>query len=99
MKIQRCLFFSLKIYLENPKESIVDYLERLKKGRLANLNPPSLLEDTNLNSIFGMLDPSGKGSITFKQYYEGNFYLRRINQFFLIKMLSFFHSFKNSWHK
>jgi hypothetical protein len=46
----------------------------LKKGKLANLNPPSLLEDTNLNSIFGMLDPSGKGSITFKQYYEGNYF-------------------------
>ena len=38
---------------------------------MANLNPPSLFEDGNLQSIFGILDPSGKGSITFKQYNEG----------------------------
>ena len=68
------LFLLFEKLLENPKESIIDYLERLKKGKLANLNPPSLLEDTNLNSIFGMLDPSGKGSITFKQYFEGNYF-------------------------
>ena len=56
---------------DNPKDSIIDYLERLKKAKMANLNPPSLFEDSNLQSIFGMLDPSGKGSITFKQYNEG----------------------------
>ncbi len=53
-----------------PKEAIIDYLERLKKAKLANLNPPSLIEDNNLQSMFGMLDPSGKGSITYKQYFE-----------------------------
>jgi len=53
-----------------PKEAIIDYLERLKKAKLANLNPPSLFEDNNLQSIFGMLDPSGKGSITYRQYCE-----------------------------
>lgn len=55
---------------DTPKETIIDYLERLKKAKLANLNPPSLIEDNNLQSIFGMLDPSGKGSITYKQYCE-----------------------------
>ncbi len=57
--------------LDNPKESIIDYLERLKKARFANVNPPSLLEENNLESMFGILDPSGKGSITFSQYSEG----------------------------
>lgn len=56
---------------DNPKETIIDFLERLKKAKLANLNPPSLMEDNNLQSIFGMLDPSGKGAITYKQYCEG----------------------------
>lgn len=37
---------------------------------MANLYPPSLFEDQNLQSIFGMLDPQGKGHISFKQYYE-----------------------------
>lgn len=56
---------------DDPKESIVEYLEKLRKSKLANLTPPSLIEDTNLQSMFGMLDPSGKGYITYKQYAEG----------------------------
>ncbi|CAF0774954.1 unnamed protein product [Brachionus calyciflorus] len=55
---------------ENPKESIIEYLERLKKSKMANLYPPCLFEDQNLQSIFGMLDPSGKGHITYRQYAE-----------------------------
>ena len=64
------LFYYLK---DVPRESMIEFLDKLRKAKLANLNPPSLLEDNNLQSIFGMLDPSGKGSITYKQYLEGIF--------------------------
>ena len=74
---------------ENPKESIVDYLEKLKKIKLSNLNPPSLIEDTNLTSIFGMLDPSGKGFITFKQYFEGEYLDMSAVGFFLSSLIWF----------
>lgn len=60
------------ILKENPKESIIDYLEKLRKSKLAAVNPPTLFEDQNLQSIFGMLDPSGTGTITFRQYAEGS---------------------------
>lgn len=57
---------------DNPKEAIIEYLERLKKSKMASVHPPSLYEDQNLHSIFGMLDPSGQGYITFRQYVEGS---------------------------
>ena len=72
MLFNEILFYYLK---DNPKETIIDFLERLKKAKLANLNPPTLFEDNNLQSIFGMLDPSGKGAITYKQYCEGKLIL------------------------
>lgn len=69
--IRECILI-LFLLKENPKESIVEYLEQLRKARLANLNPPSLFEDQNLQSIFGMLDPGNRGFISYKQYSEGN---------------------------
>lgn len=45
-------------------------MERLKKSKMANLYPPCLIEDQNLQSIFGMLDPSGKGFVSYRQYTE-----------------------------
>ena len=42
----------------------------MKKTKTAGLAPPNLIEEANLQSIFGMLDPSGKGSITYSQYCE-----------------------------
>ena len=59
------------LFIGDPKESIVEYLEKLRKSKLANLTPPSLFDETNLQSIFGMLDPSGRGYITYNQYCEG----------------------------
>ncbi len=56
---------------DDPKKSIIEYLELLKKARIASLNPPSLFEEQNLHSMYGMLDPSGRGSITYNQYCEG----------------------------
>lgn len=70
---------------DNPKEAIIEYLERLKKSKVASVHPPSLYEDQNLHSIFGMLDPSGQGHITFRQYVEGshNFSTILISRHFL----------------
>lgn len=56
---------------DNPKEAIIEFLERLKKSKQVSVLPPTLFEDQNLHSIFGMLDPVGKGHINFRQYVEG----------------------------
>ncbi|CAF0754338.1 unnamed protein product [Adineta ricciae] len=53
---------------EDPKAFMINYLEQLKKARLAGLASPSLVDDKDLTSIFRMLDPAGHGHITYSQY-------------------------------
>ncbi|UJR31716.1 hypothetical protein I4U23_019196 [Adineta vaga] len=53
---------------DDPKAFMIDFLEQLKKARLAGLASPSLVQDNDLLSIFRMLDPAGHGHITYSQY-------------------------------
>ncbi|CAF0725965.1 unnamed protein product [Adineta steineri] len=53
---------------EDPKAFMIDYLEQLKKARITGEALPSLVQDTDLTSIFRMLDPAGHGHITYSQY-------------------------------
>ncbi len=72
--------YSIK-FQDDPKESIVEYLDKLRKSKLANLTPPTLFEEPNLQSMFGMLDPSGRGFITYNQYCEGEFVVEKKKNF------------------
>jgi len=47
---------------------MIDYLEQLKKARATGLAFPALVQDTDLTSVFHMLDPVGHGHITYLQY-------------------------------
>ncbi|XP_072181585.1 EF-hand calcium-binding domain-containing protein 10-like [Diadema setosum] len=55
---------------DNPKAFMIDYIEKLKEGRTTQMNYPCLFDDTNIESVFGMLDPTKKGHITLEQYRE-----------------------------
>ncbi|CAH1782522.1 unnamed protein product [Owenia fusiformis] len=55
---------------ENPKEFTIDLLEKLKKSRMTHLDFPSIFDESNVRSVFGMLDPTGRGYITLSQYKE-----------------------------
>ncbi|KAM4746968.1 EF-hand calcium-binding domain-containing protein 10 [Rhinophrynus dorsalis] len=55
---------------ERPKEFLIDQLKKLKHARLADMDYPCLFDDSNLDAIFGILDPSGQGYITETQYVE-----------------------------
>lgn len=47
---------------------MLEYLEQLKKARATGLAFPALVQDTDLTSVFRMLDPVGQGFITYSQY-------------------------------
>jgi hypothetical protein len=47
---------------------MIEYLEQLKKARATGLAFPALVQDTDLTSVFRMLDPVGHGYITYSQY-------------------------------
>ncbi|CAF1421367.1 unnamed protein product [Rotaria magnacalcarata] len=53
---------------EDPKAFMIDYLEQLKKSRATGLAFPALVQDTDLTSVFRILDPVGLGHITYSQY-------------------------------
>lgn len=47
---------------------MLEYLEQLKKARATGLAFPALVQDTDLTSVFRMLDPVGQGFISYSQY-------------------------------
>ncbi len=46
---------------------MIDYLEQLKKARTAGLPFPAFVQDTDIASVFRMLDPVGHGHISYSQ--------------------------------
>ena len=66
--------FTLMFFLsqtDEPRQFLIEMLEKLKKARTTRLDYPCLFDDTNVQSVFGMLDPTGRGFITLQQYKEG----------------------------
>ncbi|XP_033647369.1 EF-hand calcium-binding domain-containing protein 10-like [Asterias rubens] len=55
---------------DNPKTFMIDYVEKLKESRTTQLDFPCLFDESNIESVFGMLDPTKKGFITSEQYKE-----------------------------
>jgi hypothetical protein len=56
---------------ENPKQYLIEHLEQLNAAKTAKVDYPCLFDDSNIRSVFGMLDPTGRGCITLRQYREG----------------------------
>lgn len=48
------------------------FLEKLKDARTVQRNYPCIFDDSNVRSLFGMLDVTGKGFITYEQYKQGD---------------------------
>ncbi|XP_005099762.1 EF-hand calcium-binding domain-containing protein 10 [Aplysia californica] len=55
---------------DDPKAFLIESLEKLQKSRTSKLNYPCLFDESNISSVFGMLDPTGRGYVTVKQYQE-----------------------------
>lgn len=48
------------------------FLEKLKDARSVQRNYPCIFDDSNVRSLFGMLDVTGKGFISYEQYKKGD---------------------------
>ncbi|XP_075994163.1 EF-hand calcium-binding domain-containing protein 10 [Genypterus blacodes] len=53
---------------ENPKEFLIEQLEKLKVSKQSGAQGPSLFTESNLDTIFSILDPADQKYITFAQY-------------------------------
>ncbi|KAJ1063096.1 hypothetical protein K5549_012571 [Capra hircus] len=55
---------------ERPREYLISVLERLRIAKLSGVALPFFMDNSNIASMFEMLDSSNKGSISFVQYKE-----------------------------
>jgi hypothetical protein len=53
-----------------PKEFLIEQLTRLKEARKLKRDYPCLFDDSNLEAMFRMMDPEGRGYISSAQYNE-----------------------------
>ncbi|XP_053110590.1 EF-hand calcium-binding domain-containing protein 10 [Hemicordylus capensis] len=53
---------------ERPREFLIKILEKIQLAKLTGVEYPYLLDETNVNSMFTMLDAAGQGYITLAQY-------------------------------
>ncbi|CAK6954490.1 EF-hand calcium-binding domain-containing protein 10 [Scomber scombrus] len=53
---------------ENPREFLVEQLEQLKISQHGGIKATSLFNNSNLDAVFGILDPCNHRYITFEQY-------------------------------
>ncbi|NWS97106.1 EFC10 protein, partial [Mionectes macconnelli] len=55
---------------ERPREFLIQVLERVKAGRRAEGEYPDLMDEANVEAMFGLLDVLGQGHISPVQYRE-----------------------------
>uniref|UniRef100_A0A673UDN1 EF-hand calcium binding domain 10 n=1 Tax=Suricata suricatta TaxID=37032 RepID=A0A673UDN1_SURSU len=58
------------LYEEKPREYLISILERLRIAKITGVGFPFFMDNSNIVSMFEMLDTSNKGSISFVQYKE-----------------------------
>ncbi|KAH3821003.1 EF-hand calcium-binding domain-containing protein 10-like [Dreissena polymorpha] len=54
----------------DPKKFMIETMERLQKSQATKRDYPCLFDDSNIQSVYGMLDPTNRGYITLQQYNE-----------------------------
>jgi hypothetical protein len=66
------MFVSDNIFFtEDPKDFLIDYLGQLKDSKDNHTQGPCLFNESNLDSVFGILDPTNEGYVSYDQYKEG----------------------------
>ncbi|XP_032764541.1 EF-hand calcium-binding domain-containing protein 10 [Rattus rattus] len=55
---------------KKPRDYLISLLERLKVAKLTGVPFPYFMDNSNIVSMFEMMDSAGKGTISFVQYKE-----------------------------
>merc|ERR1712141_5631 len=55
---------------DHPKDFLIEKIEQLIKSRLTKHDHPCLFDESNIQAVFGMLDPTDRGYIKLQQYTE-----------------------------
>ncbi|MCI4381847.1 hypothetical protein PGIGA_G00256720 [Pangasianodon gigas] len=55
---------------EKPREFLISQLEQMQASKLQAAGIPCLFDDSNLDAVCGILDPTNQGYISYNQYRE-----------------------------
>ncbi|XP_042323016.1 EF-hand calcium-binding domain-containing protein 10 [Sceloporus undulatus] len=53
---------------DRPREFLIKTLEKVKLAKMSNSEYPNLMDESNLDAMFQMLDAAGQGCISVPQY-------------------------------
>ncbi|XP_072242449.1 EF-hand calcium-binding domain-containing protein 10 [Leuresthes tenuis] len=53
---------------ENPREFLIEQLGQLKDSQQSGVKGPNVFNNSDLDAVFGILDPANKKNISFAQY-------------------------------
>jgi len=57
---------------DNPKEFIIDQLSKLKNAKSTKKDYPCFFDSRDIEAMYRLMDPEGRGFITAAQFVEGN---------------------------
>ncbi|KAM9497020.1 EF-hand calcium-binding domain-containing protein 10 [Clarias gariepinus] len=55
---------------EHPQEFLISQLEQMQASKLQAVGSPCLFDDSNLDAVCSILDPTNQGFISYNQYRE-----------------------------
>ena len=58
-------------YPDYPRQYIIDFLKKLQEAKAVKMDYPCIFDESNVVSLFGIMDPSSKGYISYEQYKTG----------------------------
>ena len=58
-------------YPDYPRQYIIDFLKNLQEAKAVKMDYPCIFDESNVVSLFGIMDPSSKGYISYEQYKTG----------------------------
>jgi len=61
------------LFPDDPKEYMIDFVMKLKATKAAKIDHPCIFDESNVRSLFGILDPAKRGYINHSQYKSGIF--------------------------
>ena len=77
--ILKCVWNDI-LFPEDPKEFLLAYLDQLEDCKDRGAQGPCLFNTSNLDAVFGILDPTNEGFVSYEQYKKGAL---RLNIFIL----------------
>ena len=72
MKLTCTIQCSYMCISDNPKEFMIDQLSQLKNAKSTKKDYPCLFDSGNIEAMYHLMDPEGRGFITSAQFAEGN---------------------------